>query len=84
MTRHINVSQPSSLFLALALVASCLPVTVQADSSVGTDAPGTNPNNGPTTAYNDAGASGSNGGLSKTAQIVIGVVVGVVGLGAGK
>jgi hypothetical protein len=82
MTRHGNTLQPSSHLLAWALVASCLAATVLADSSVGTDAPGSSPNSGPTTAYNEAGASGSNGGLSKTAQIVIGVVVGVVGLGA--
>jgi hypothetical protein len=84
MTRHMNISQPSSQLLAWTLVASCLAATVQGDSSAGTDAPGTNPDSGPTTAYNEAGASGSNGGLSKTAQIVIGVVVGVVGLGASK
>lgn len=84
MTRHIGSLQPSRQLLALALVASCLAGTVQADTGVGNDAPGSNPDNGPTTAYNAAGASGSNGGLSKTAQIVIGVVVGVVGLGASK
>lgn len=84
MTRHIRPLQPSNQLLALALVASCLTATVQADSSVGTDAPGSNPDSGPTTAYNEAGASGSNGGLSKTAQIVIGVVVGIVGLGASE
>lgn len=84
MARQIKRFQPSSQLLALALVASCLAVTVQANSGVGTDAPGSNPDNGPTTAYNEAGASGSNSGLSKTAQIVIGVVVGVIGLGAGR
>ncbi|EED16420.1 conserved hypothetical protein [Talaromyces stipitatus ATCC 10500] len=83
MKQHINISQPSSQLLALALVASWLAITVQADSSLGTDAPGSSPNSGgPSTAYNDAGASGSNGGLSKTAQIAIGVVVGTIGLGA--
>lgn len=81
MTRHMNTTQPSSQLLAWTLVVSCLAATVRGDSSVGTDAPGTNPDSGPTTAYNEAGASGSNGGLSKTAQIVIGVVVGVIGLG---
>uniref|UniRef100_A0A093VI48 Mid2 domain-containing protein n=1 Tax=Talaromyces marneffei PM1 TaxID=1077442 RepID=A0A093VI48_TALMA len=81
MTPHINTSQPSSQLLACALVVSCLAATVQANSSSGTDAPGTNPASGPTTAYNEAGASGNNGGLSKLAQIVIGVVIGVIGLG---
>lgn len=84
MTPHINTSQPSSQLLACALVVSCLAATVQANSSSGTDAPGTNPASGPTTAYNEAGASGNNGGLSKLAQIVIGVVIGVIGLGTSK
>lgn len=82
MRQHIVTSQLLSESLAVALVASYLIVNVKADSGRGTDAPGTNTNSGPTTAYNEAGASGSNGGLSVTAQIAIGVVVGVIGLGA--
>lgn len=73
----------SNLLLALTLVVSWLAATVQADSSLGTDAPGPSADSGgDSTAYNAAGASGSNGGLSKTAQIAIGVVVGVIGIAA--
>ncbi|QKX53707.1 uncharacterized protein TRUGW13939_00787 [Talaromyces rugulosus] len=71
---------------ALALVVSLLLSSgVRADNNHGTDAPdtpGTSSGDSGSSADNAAGASGSNGGLSKTAQIVIGVVVGAVCLAA--
>jgi hypothetical protein len=79
---RISLSNP-----ALALVVSLLLSSgVRADNTHGTDAPDTpgttSGDDGSSSADSTAGASGSNGGLSKTAQIVIGVVVGVVCLAA--
>lgn len=83
MPQKMSRLQLSRQLLASTLLLHYFFTEVRADTSKGSDAPGPSPNNGgPTTAYNDAGASGSNGGLSVTAQIVIGVVVGSVGLAA--
>lgn len=80
---RISPSNPA-LVLAVSLILSS---GVRADNTHGTDAPdtpgtSTSGDDGSSSADNAAGASGSNGGLSKTAQIVIGVVVGVVCLAA--
>ncbi|KAH8700171.1 hypothetical protein BGW36DRAFT_123954 [Talaromyces proteolyticus] len=86
MSQYISLFRVrSSPNLVLALVASFVWLIPEAlaDSSLGTDAPGTpSSSNGASSADNTAGASGDNGGLSKSAQIVIGVVVGVVSMGA--
>lgn len=85
MSQLLRIS-PSGPALAL-VVSLLLSSGVQADNPHGTDAPdtpgtSTSGDDGSSSADNAAGASGSNGGLSKTAQIVIGVVVGVVCLAA--
>ncbi|OKL56452.1 hypothetical protein UA08_08222 [Talaromyces atroroseus] len=82
MSRHFfpfMISQPLNLDLTLALVAILLVTTVQADNGLGTDAPAPVTDIQPSTT---AASTGGNGGLSKTAKIVIGVVVGMVGISA--
>lgn len=91
MTSHTFLStSPLSQTFALALVASTLPPFTLAQNR-GTDAPATGTDPPPVSsgddaaAENAAGAAGAeNSGISKKSQTIIGVVVGVVVLGASK